>query len=147
MKLFRIAITLLLWISALPALANSVSQAVDLTKLGNGKNSVYYFSSGGILYGFLEGQDFTSFALETSNGRSVPMTASGEAQTTTREPPGNGDKQCVEWLLRCWDSKQTQIAVCSARCTKRKKAESEEAIDAGPQTSVYLSISAPGKID
>ncbi|HYD47936.1 MAG TPA: hypothetical protein VEB21_06305 [Terriglobales bacterium] len=127
---------------AMPALAATVSTTVDLSRLGDGKNSIHYFNSGGILFGFLEGKEFVKFAMETVNGRPVAMTATGEAQLTQQAPAGNPDKHCVEWKQRCWESLQLQVTVCEARCTKRKHPESQEVKEAGPQKDVIINISS-----
>lgn len=125
-----------------PASAASVNVTLDRKQLGDGKNSVYYFKSGGILFGFMDHGEFNKFSLETNTQRPVAMSAVGEASTTEHAPAGSADKLCTQWRSRCWDSAAVQISVCSATCIQRKDEKTGEVKPVTADQNIYLTIAS-----
>lgn len=138
---------LFLWIASASAAtaASTLHVTVDTSKLGEGKNSIHYFESGGILYGYLQGGELSRFELETKTHVILPMKPVGEPSTSKDLPAGSTDQLCTLWTQRCWYNEILKINLCANRCLERKDAKTGESTPVTSKTE-HLAISSPAAV-
>lgn len=127
-------------VATAPLYAETITTTLDLSKLGDGKNSVHYFDSGGVLYGYLKGTEFTKFEMSTLIRQTVPLKPIGEPRTVDHAPKGMIDQLCTRSTESCWQSAPLQLTVCTSRCIERRDAEGGEAKPVSDERNVQLTI-------
>lgn len=122
--------------------AAMLSATLDAEQLGAGKNTIYYFESGGILFGHVEAREINRVDFQTPTGKVIPMRSLGEPTTSDRKPPGAIDAACTKWRERCWTSEILKFNVCTTRCVERKDADSGETRVVEHDPSIFLTIAS-----